>query len=84
MSELSVVPSLVDQQTQISFNLTKTTSVTAGIFALSGALVKELTNETMNAGNHTLPADLSALEAGIYLVKVQAGTQWSVQRIVKQ
>jgi protocatechuate 3,4-dioxygenase beta subunit len=74
-------PNPFNPVTTISFNLPASSKVTARIYNTRGQMVKELMNETAEAGAHQLiwngtDADNNAVASGIYYYKVAAaGTQ---------
>ncbi len=65
-------PNPAKDKTEISFSLTIKTVVTLTITDVSGKLITTLLNETRNAGQYNLTADVSKLQTGIYLYNLKA------------
>ena len=68
----------------MSFNLNETSKVSAQLYSLDGKEVQELMNEKVTNGDFNRPFDVSALPAGIYLMKLNVGDASVTQKIVKQ
>ena len=75
-------PNPFNNQTRLSFGLPEASEVEIGIFDISGRLVTEIVNGTLSAGQHTMNWDASAISAGIYLVRMNAGGFSSVTKVM--
>ncbi len=53
------------------------------LYMISGERIKRLVNEVVPAGIHEIEIDMSDLPAGMYYIRVQAGEQVGVGKIVK-
>jgi hypothetical protein len=84
LSGLSVLPTVFDEQVQISFSMKENARVQATVVNMSGQVVKTIFNEGLSPGSFNRNVDLSGLAQGIYMVKVQIGNGYAVSKIVKQ
>jgi hypothetical protein len=64
---------------KISFNLEDRTNAKVWLYNTVGQLVSEF--EYPNALNQTFPLDIAERSAGIYIARVQVGSQFSAQRV---
>lgn len=64
--------------------LSENKNITVRIYTTGGILVKELANQLYSAGSHTLTADVDNLPRGAYLVRVTAGGQQMVRKLLVQ
>ena len=65
-------PNPFNSTTRIAFGLPEAAQISVSLYDISGRLVTELVNGTVNAGNHTLVWDANAAPAGIYMVRMEA------------
>jgi len=85
--KLSNYPNPFTASTTVSFTLLTAQKVTAQIFDKKGTLIKILADENMYAGTHQLiwnARDINGntAEAGVYLLRMQAGTYVETKKIV--
>ena len=86
---LPAAPNPFLSSTRIGFDLPAATDVTVRIFAPDGSLVRVLADHrVLPAGRHALPWDGSdgggrAVSAGVYFVKIQAGGEIAVRKVVR-
>ena len=66
----SAYPNPFNPITNISFNLPGHSNVKITLYNLKGQFVKDITNQRMNRGKHTLQADFTGLSSGIYFYKI--------------
>lgn len=66
-------PNPFNPSTKIDFVIPSKSNVTIKLFDMLGREIKELVNEQMEKGNHTLNIDMSDSPSGIYLVKLTSG-----------
>jgi len=83
LNGLSVFPAIFDQHIQISFNLKENARVQCSVIDLNGREVKSILDEGLSAGSFNRSFDLSGLSSGVYLVKIQVGDAFTVNKIVK-
>ncbi|MBS1514945.1 MAG: T9SS type A sorting domain-containing protein [Bacteroidetes bacterium] len=65
-------PNPFNPSTSISFNLAKQGFVNLSVYNINGRLVKELLDEKMNEGMHSINFNASDLASGIYTYRLQA------------
>ncbi len=75
-------PNPFNPVTQIKFDLTGTSNVRLSVFNVSGQLVSELTNKTMNAGSHTFEFDGSRLNSGVYYYTLEVNGKSYTQKMI--
>ena len=63
-------PNPFNPSTQISFSLAQNGFVTLSVFNLLGQEVKNLVNNSMEAGSHSISFDASSLQSGVYIYKL--------------
>ncbi len=85
--DLGIYPNPATGPTQISFVLTNAKSIDLNIFNASGQLVYSLTDVQKSAGNQVMVWNRESntgmkINPGYYLVKLSAGNQTSVQKLV--
>ncbi|MEJ5305043.1 MAG: kelch repeat-containing protein [Ignavibacteria bacterium] len=68
--------------TTIKFSLPEKTNVKISVYNLLGQKVKELLNETRDAGTHTINFDGSGLPSGIYFYKIEAGKYTEAKKMI--
>jgi len=82
LSIIKIYPNPVEDQLNIIFSLGKDASVTIKIIDLLGNEVVTLANEHLNSGEHTKSFIIpNRLNAGIYFLRVVAGSESQVKRI---
>ncbi|NUQ82216.1 MAG: T9SS type A sorting domain-containing protein [Bacteroidetes bacterium] len=78
---VSVYPNPFNPATTVQWNQISEGPVTMQVFDLTGRLIEETGSEWMPAGNHSRVINLSGYASGILMLKVQAGSQRSVQKL---
>ncbi|MDN3586799.1 T9SS type A sorting domain-containing protein [Pedobacter aquatilis] len=79
---VKIYPNPVQDQLNIILSLNKDTQVTIKIIDLLGNEVVTLANERLNSGEQTKSYTIpSRLNAGIYFLRVLAGSEYQVKRI---
>ncbi len=74
-------PNPFNPTTTISYNLPEAANVKLTIFNLLGQEIKTLVNEFKEAGVHTLNFNASELNSGLYIYKLQAGSQVQTKKM---
>ncbi|RNC84582.1 MAG: carbohydrate-binding protein [Balneola sp.] len=64
-------PNPFNPSTKISFALPKTGHTQLRVFNVTGQLVQQLVDQTMNQGQHSLTFDASALSSGVYFYQLE-------------
>jgi hypothetical protein len=84
LTGLSVYPTLMNSNVTIAFDLKETSGVTVDMVSLEGQVVKTLVaNESLSDGAFRRSYDINGLATGIYLVRVQIGSSFSVTKVIK-
>jgi hypothetical protein len=80
---IAVFPNPVSDNLSLSFNVTDNQQVKAGIYNLSGQLVKPLMDEELSWGEHNRNFNVAgSMSTGIYLVKFTVGNNDYFKKIV--
>jgi len=74
-------PNPFNPTTTISYNLPEAANVKLTIFNLLGQEIKTLVNEFKEASVHTVNFDASELNSGLYIYKLQAGSQVQTRKM---
>lgn len=74
-------PNPFNGMTTVSFQLANAGNVSMKLYNLEGRLVGELVNSTMNAGAHSISANLNHLASGTYIVRMEAGSVVNTRKI---
>ncbi|MEM1119618.1 MAG: T9SS type A sorting domain-containing protein [Bacteroidota bacterium] len=81
--DLKIVPNPTSGQTNLSFTLTQTTSVSAKIFNSSGQLMDVLIpSQRMNAGQYEMQFNGRNQQAGLYYVVLQTDQETMAKRVL--
>ncbi|MDD2890635.1 MAG: right-handed parallel beta-helix repeat-containing protein [bacterium] len=75
-------PNLFGTSTAISYELPAKSKVSLNVYDISGSCVKTLMDGEKPAGTYTTILNAKGLKAGIYFVKLTAGTFKSTQKLV--
>ena len=57
-------------------------SVTLTVHDVTGKQVMLLADETQNAGEHVINMDISELPDGLYIIRLQAGKESAVTKVI--
>lgn len=80
----TVYPNPMRTNTTIAYSLTETSRVSIDIYDLSGRLVKTVLSGTLPKGDHKTVFERDNLNAGMYIYKLQAGSQVETGKILIQ
>ena len=84
ISSTKIYPNPVVQNTNLSFELNRSSLVNISIYNLNGSLVKTLyDNVRMNKGNNISQINASELSMGTYIVVVKADEEQEVVKFIK-
>ena len=78
----SAYPNPFNPSTTLDLSLNESGFVTAQVYNVLGQVVATLADGHMNAGYHTLTWDASSIASGMYFVKVAAGSEVAVQKLM--
>jgi len=79
---LSVMPNPFASFTNVRFTLMQSGPVTLNVYDPSGRLLETLEEGEMAAGGHSVEIDGSVLSSGIYLIRLQSGSESAMTRVV--
>ncbi len=79
---IGAYPNPFNPTTNIRFRVPEACRVYLGVFDIQGRRVMDLVNGFEDAGTHTVTFDASGLTSGIYLLKMQAGVQSAMEKLV--
>lgn len=80
-------PNPFTEETKIEFNLKESGHIIVDVYDLSGRLVKQLKNEDLSAGDHSVTWDAtnesgSRVQSGYYFYKIKAGNTSKTEKMV--
>ena len=75
-------PNSFNPTTTIQFDLPEDINVLLEVYDISGRLVDELNNRTMQAGYHSITWNATMYSSGIYFVKLHAGSFHHTQKLM--
>jgi len=75
-------PNPFNPATNIQFDLPEDTDVLLEVYDISGRIIEELHNSTMQAGYHSITWDATMYSSGIYFVKLHAGKFHRTQKLM--
>ncbi len=74
----------ISSNLKIQLNLATAQNVSVGLYNMQGSLVSSIKNKMCNASNNTLDVNTAQLQSGMYILKINAGTEQVVYKVVKQ
>ncbi|RYD77951.1 MAG: T9SS type A sorting domain-containing protein [Sphingobacteriales bacterium] len=81
-SAVNVYPNPMSQFTNINYSVSERANVKLVITDITGREVSNLVSEIKAAGNYTEKFDRNGLKAGVYLYRLQAGSQVKTGKII--
>ncbi|MFN7313525.1 MAG: choice-of-anchor V domain-containing protein [Bacteroidota bacterium] len=81
--KLSVYPNPAQNSFFVDFELANESNVSISLFGADGKLIKQLTNQKMNGGTHSLVFN-PEVKPGLYLVNIVANNQTISKRLIIQ
>ncbi|MBX7047474.1 MAG: T9SS type A sorting domain-containing protein [Ignavibacteria bacterium] len=75
-------PNPFNPSTNIKFDIPKSSFVKLSVYDSRGALVKELVNETLQAGTYNYSFDAAEFSSGVYFYRIDAGSFTDTKRMV--
>jgi hypothetical protein len=78
----SVFPNPFNPQTVIRFALPHAGRVTLRVFDITGRFVKTLTDQSLDAGEHSVFFDGGAMPSGVYFVRIETATVSQTRKLV--
>lgn len=84
VSALNIFPNPVSAAFNLAFDVKQAGVASAMVYSVDGRLCKELFNEKLSTGSFNRNYDISALPAGIYLVKLNMDGASETRKITKE
>jgi hypothetical protein len=81
-TELKISPNPLSNYTTISFSLSQSQNVSLNIFDMNGRLIKTLSDNVFEEGEHQIEFNAEKLNAGIYFLKMQAGEFLKTEKLI--
>jgi len=82
---MQVYPNPVKEFANVSFTLSQTKNIELSVFDMLGKVVKVvLKKQQLNPGEHTYPVDISSLDKGVYLCKLNVEGMVKITLLVKE
>ncbi|MCF7911714.1 MAG: T9SS type A sorting domain-containing protein [Candidatus Cloacimonetes bacterium] len=75
-------PNPFNPETRIYFELQEPVKVKLSVYNVKGQLAEELINDNLEAGEHDVVWDASRMSSGVYLVRLQAGVETTVGKVL--
>jgi hypothetical protein len=83
INSVSVYPVPFGQQLNADLDLNSSSDVSLTILSLEGQAIRELYNGRVAQGHFSRSFDIADLATGVYLVRVQSGTDTKVVKVLK-
>lgn len=81
-NNLSVYPNPLSDQATISFELKKEANVNLRLYNISGQYIETVLHQSVSAGVHELPFNVSHLSSGIYFCQLETPGTVQVKRMI--
>jgi len=75
-------PNPFNASTKINYNLIREAEVRLEIYNIKGQLVETLFDENIQAGDHTVEWDCQDMPSGMYFLKMKAGNEESIRKMI--
>ncbi len=79
---LRVFPNPCSGAARLRYLISDSGYLISDLYSISGMKIRELVNEMMPAGEHEIEMDVSDLPDGVYFVRVQAGQEVAVKKLL--
>jgi hypothetical protein len=80
--QISAYPNPFNPITTLTLSLTGTQDVQIGLYDITGRYVKDIAQQRMTAGEHSIQVDAAGLPSGVYFARAEAGTQTMTKKLV--
>ncbi len=84
VNKLDLYPNPSSQNTRLSYSLEQSSDVRVDVLDISGRIVSQVYQGTQASGDQNIEIELTGLESGVYLVRIQSGGEQIVRKLVKQ
>lgn len=75
-------PNPFNPLTKINFSIASSSFVKLTVFDVTGKMVEQLVNETMNAGVYNIDFSAAGLSSGVYFYKLETGSYSAVKKMM--
>ncbi|MEA3479736.1 MAG: T9SS type A sorting domain-containing protein [Bacteroidota bacterium] len=82
LTEVKVYPNPCTDVTHLRFTFHDSRFTTIDLYSISGMKIRELVNEVKMPGAYELNIDVSQLPAGVYFIRIQAGKELVVRKLI--
>ena len=80
---IQVYPNPVNKSLNLELNLEESTNIGLRICDFQGRQVQQNAYTQLSIGYHTIPIDMSALKAGLYMIEVYMNEQFLQKKLIK-
>jgi len=80
----SVYPNPTEGLVHIDFSLPESGPLNIGLYNINGQLLKTISNETYNAGNHQIDLNTESLSGSVYWIKFQSANVNKTVKLIKK
>lgn len=81
-AKLSLAPNPAKDVTRVTLDVSSRSQISMQLVDIVGKTVRNLYNGELNAGSFNLDVDVSGLDSGVYLMKVNVNNQLITERVV--
>jgi len=82
LNKVSLYPNPARENTSLSYSLANASQVNISIYSVDGRCVSNVFNGEQSMGTHNLNIAVSNLQAGIYLLKIEANGAQTIKKLV--
>jgi len=82
--DLSVKPTLLEDETTVSLTLEEQTDLSINLYDLNGKVVRQIQQGNLPTGNHQFTIQKDNLAAGMYIVNIQTAKGIATKKIIVQ
>jgi hypothetical protein len=80
--KMAAYPNPAHTMINFDFNIDQSKFISLNMYDVKGRLVKVISNESKDAGQHTIQTDISQMENGIYFVRLTDGAYSTVRKVI--
>jgi len=75
-------PNPFNSVTRLTFGMPEANNININVYDVSGRLVQNLVNTTMEAGNHVITWNAENTSAGVYVIRMESGSFSKAQKVM--
>jgi len=84
VKHINVTPNPSESYTTFNISVTENQLISIEIFDLTGKIVDQIYNGTLQSGSHSINYNVSALNSGIYIYKINYGNNSKTGKLIKK